>query len=260
MEDGEYQRLIEGLNTPEDVQRFLNEGYDRRLLETLYTQKVNRGVKRKYHFVKKNSAKMLRMWKRGDSICKIADKFGFPPILTAMMIFQENGTSKKIFWEYVRDPSLLDSEETADELREASERDLVYSLEGNEKSRERGQWGENLLWTWLDGQNVDYKTEADEREEDGQQGSKTPDCLLSKPMDFEGKKIYWIESKASFGDSTEFKFNLTKQLQPYTELFGPGVVVYWTGHLDSLKNECPEGVYLEDIGILEKTIRPWNEE
>ncbi|MCQ2084644.1 MAG: C15orf41 family protein [archaeon] len=258
MEYGEYQRLYKGLNTPEDLQAFLDEGYDKNLLETLYNQKVNRTVKKKYHIVKKNSARILRMWKRGKSICEIADEYGFPPILTAMMIFQEDGCGKKIFWEYVRDPSLLDSEETAAELREASERDLVYSIEGNERSKERGQWGEGLLWKWLDDQGVTYKTEADERQEDGQQGSKTPDCLLDEPMDFCGKKIYWIESKASFGDATEFKFNSTKQLIPYTELFGPGVVVYWTGHLDGL--ECPKNIILEDIGILEKSLKKWNKE
>ena len=116
MDPGEYKRLYYGLNRPEDIDRFREEGYDRRLLETLYNQKVNRNVKKKYHLVKKNAPKMLRMWKKGKSICEIADEFGFPPILTAMLIFQEDGTGKKIFWEYVRDPSLLDSEVTADEL------------------------------------------------------------------------------------------------------------------------------------------------
>ena len=258
MDPGEYKRLYYGLNRPEDIDRFREEGYDRRLLETLYNQKVNRNVKKKYHLVKKNAPKMLRMWKKGKSICDIADEFGFPPILTAMLIFQEDGTGKKIFWEYVRDPSLLDSEVTADELREASARDLVYSLEGNEKSKERGKWGEGLLWEWLDSQGVDYMTEEDERREDGSQGSKTPDCLLAEPMNFCGKKIFWIESKASFGDAAEFKINSNKQLIPYTELFGPGVVVYWTGYLDGLA--CPEGVTLEDIGILEKKLTKWKDE
>ena len=258
MDVNEYQRLYKGLQTPEDIDRFLAEGYDRNLLETLYNQKVNRIVKKRYHIVKKNSARILRQWQKGMSICQLAENYEFPPILMAMMIFEEDGCKRKNFWEYVRDPSLLDSEVTAEELREASRRDLVYSVEGNERSRQRGQWGEGLLWEWLDSQNVKYKTEADERQEDGQQGSKTPDCLLDQPMDFCGKKIFWIESKASFGDAPEFKFTSTKQLIPYTELFGPGVVVYWTGHLDGL--ECPPGVTLEDIGILKKSLKPWNGE
>ena len=77
-------------------------------------------------------------------------------------------------------------------------------------------------------------------------------------MNFCGQKIFWIESKASFGDAAEFKINSNKQLIPYTELFGPGVVVYWTGYLDGLA--CPEGVTLEDIGILEKKLTKWKDE
>ncbi|MDD3379540.1 MAG: TPD domain-containing protein, partial [Candidatus Methanomethylophilaceae archaeon] len=53
---------------------------------------------------------------------------------------------------------------------------------------------------------------------------------------------------ASFGDNVEFRFNSRKQLCPYTNLFGPGVVVYWTGCLNDL--ECPENVYITDMSIL----------
>ena len=104
MDPGEYKRLYYGLNRPEDIDRFREEGYDRRLLETLYNQKVNRNVKKKYHLVKKNAPKMLRMWKKGKSICEIADEFGFPPILTAMLISQEDGNGRKRSWRTVRDP------------------------------------------------------------------------------------------------------------------------------------------------------------
>ena len=71
-------------------------------------------------------------------------------------------------------------------------------------------------------------------------------------MEFEGREIRWIESKASFGDAVEFRYNCKNQLIPYTELFGPGVVVYWTGHLDGL--EAPDGITVEDIGIMDKKL------
>ena len=45
MEYGEYKRLYDGLNGIDDIQHFIDEGYDRRLLETLYTQKANRMVR-----------------------------------------------------------------------------------------------------------------------------------------------------------------------------------------------------------------------
>ncbi|MBQ7701233.1 MAG: TPD domain-containing protein, partial [Candidatus Methanomethylophilaceae archaeon] len=33
------------------------------------------------------------------------------------------------------------------------------------------------------------------------------------------------------------------------KIFGPGVVVYWSGCLDDL--ECPDDVYVRDISILD---------
>ena len=77
-------------------------------------------------------------------------------------------------------------------------------------------------------------------------------------MMFEGRKIFWVESKAAFGDNKEFRTNSKKQLIPYTELFGPGVVVYWTGHLDDL--EPVEDIYVEDIDILKKKLEPLKKE
>jgi hypothetical protein len=72
---------------------------------------------------------------------------------------------------------------------------------------------------------------------------------LDEPVIYEGHKICWVESKASFGDNTEFRFNSRKQLVPYTQLFGPGLVVYWVGCLDDL--ECPEGVYVNDMSVMD---------
>ena len=94
-----------------------------------------------------------------------------------------------------------------------------------------------------------YRTENDLR---GTEFTKTPDCLLDYPVIYEGHEIHWVESKASFGDNTEFRFNSRKQLVPYTKLFGPGLVVYWVGCLDDL--ECPEDVYVCDISVLQKKV------
>ena len=251
MDYSEYKTIYNGLRSVKDVKRFEEEeGYDRRMLQSLYTQKVTRDVKKRFYVVKKNARHMLRDWKKGSTLMELAEKNRFPPILTAMMIFQEDGASKKQFWEFVREPERLESPETADELREVTENDLIYSPYGNQIQRERGIWGEELLETWLNDQDITYRNEEELRKEFG----KTPDCLLSEPMMLNGKKIHWIESKASFGDNVEFRFNARKQLVPYAELFGPGIVVYWVGCLNDLKT--PEGVYVTDISILKEKLRP----
>lgn len=249
MQYDEYIELYRGLKSDSDVDKY-SDRYDEKLLDTLYTQKTSREVKRRFYTVKQNSRRMLRDWMNGTAMMELSDKYRFPPILTAMFIFLEDGASKKEFWEYVNDPSLLENKETEEELRVVVEKDRVYSPTATERQKKRGIWGEDLLHQWLDGQGIGYRTENDLRDEEG--FTKTPDALLNEPVIYEGQKIYWVESKASFGDNTEFKFNSRKQLIPYTKLFGPGLVVYWVGCLDDL--ECPPDVSVTDMSVLEKKL------
>lgn len=250
----EYKQLYNELKSPEDVKR-LSGRYDSRMLDSLYTQKTTREVKKRFYMVKNSSGRMLKEWSKGRSIMELSKKYNFPPILVAMFLFQEDGAGKKEFWSYIRDPSLLENPETASEIREAIANDIVYSPSANDRQRERGLWGEDLLHQWLDSQGIKYRTENDLR---GTEFTKTPDCLLDKPVMYESHKIYWVESKASFGDNTEFRFNSRKQLVPYTQLFGPGLVVYWVGCLDDL--ECPENVYVCDISVMDKKLERIKEE
>ncbi len=244
----EYRKLYGELRSPADVER-LSDRYDPRMLDSLFTQKTTREVKRNFYAVKNSSKKMLKEWQKGKSFMDLSRKYDFPPLLVAMFVFMEDGAGRKEFWSYVRDPDLLESPETAAEVREAIRNDIVYSPEANARQKERGLWGEGLLHEWLDGQGVTYRTENDLR---GTEFTKTPDCLLDFPVLYEGHEIHWVESKASFGDNTEFKFNSRKQLIPYTDLFGPGLVVYWVGCLDDM--DCPEDVYICDISVMDKKL------
>ena len=246
----DYKLIYSSLNSPKEIDKMEKKGYDRDLLISIFTQRTTREVKKRFYVVKQNAGRMLREWKQGHTLLEISEKWKFPPILTAMFIFLEDGASRKEFWEYINEPDTANSKELREEIREIRNADLVYSPEANERQRQRGLWGESLLQEWLNSQDISYRTECDLR------GiyEKTPDALFDEPMMFNGKKIYWIESKASFGDNTEFRMNSKKQLIPYTKLFGPGVVVYWMGRLDDL--EEPENVYVEDISMLNKKLDP----
>jgi hypothetical protein len=252
MEYNEYKNLYNRLNTIGDINKMIQKGYDEELLTTLLSQKVNRETKKRFHVVKQNSERLLRDWKRGKSLMQISEDWRFPPILTAMLIFLEDGASRKEFWSYIRDPESIGDDVIAEEIREIVRSDLVYSPDANERHRKRGIWGETLLQDWLDSQNITYRTECDLRGTH----TKTPDCLLDAPLIYDGKEIRWIESKATFGDNIEFRFNARKQLMPYTHLFGPGLVIYWLGRLDDL--EMPDGIYVADISVLDSKLRPAN--
>ncbi len=247
MEYQEYKVLYNRLQTYRDIDRLISEGYDERLIKTLFTQKISRYVRRNFRAVSGNSERILKEWKRGRSMTELAEKWHFPPVMIARFIFLTDGATRAEFMNYVRDPDLL-RPEVAAELKEAIACDPVYSPKGTEEQAERGRWGEGLLQGWLKDQGIGFRTEADLR---GVYG-KTPDALLDEPMLYQGKKIFWVESKASFGDNTEFKYNSRKQLIPYTEIFGPGVVVYWVGKLDDL--ECPPDIYVEDISVLDQRL------
>lgn len=249
MEYREYKRIYESLDTVDDIDVLEKEGYDRELLTVVLNQKINRDTKRRFHIVKQNAPRLLRDWRKGKSLMELSRQWKFPPILTSMLIFLEDGASKKEFWEYVREPERLGNEEVAQEMRDVVAADIVYSPEANEGHRKRGIWGEELLQNWLNDQSIKYRTECDLKGD----GGKTPDCLLDETRMYDGHEIKWIESKATFGDNTEFRFNSKKQLIPYTQLFGPGVVVYWMGKLDDL--ECPDDVYVADISILETKLK-----
>ncbi len=254
MDYEEYRELYNSLRNPSDLEKHKGR-YDDRLLDTLFTQKTSRDVKKRFYTVKQKTPRMMKDWQNGLTLVEVADKYKFPPILVSMFIFQEDGYNKKDFWSIIHDPSQLEDERVADEIRDVIAYDIVYSPEANIRQKERGIWGEDLTHQWLDGQGITYRTENDLR---GTEFTKTPDCLLDKPVMYKGHKICWVESKASFGDNTEFKFNSRKQLIPYTQLFGPGLVVYWVGCLDDL--ECPPDVYVSDISVLDLKLEEYEEE
>ncbi len=245
MKYNDFKRLYDQLNDPRDV-KFLSKelGLEEEFLNVIFTQKTVREATKKFHVVKKNARRLSKEWKEGRSLLSIARKWRFPPMLTGLLLFQEMGYSKKQFWKFVKEPHAIKNPRIRREIEEITREDMVYSPWGNEIQHKRGEWGEQKLKDWLDSHKAEYRTEKDLRGE----FPKTPDCLLDRPLFVNGWKINWIESKASFGDKIEVNKNLRNQLSPYVELFGPGIVVYWFGHVDEI--DMPPGVEIVDENLL----------
>ncbi|KAL4721173.1 hypothetical protein ACJJTC_016855 [Scirpophaga incertulas] len=68
---------------------------------------------------------------------------------------------------------------------------------------------------------------------------KTPDYKLDVPIAVDGFIVNWVESKALFGDDENHSGYLKEQLLCYYNRFGPGLVIYWFGYLETL-NSTPE--------------------
>jgi len=222
----DYKNIYSQLKKPSDIDHLAERlGIDREFLLVLYTQRTVRDATRRFYIVKKD-------------IKKIARIINFPPVLLGLMLGAEIDLPRKQFWKYIRDPNSCHDKRLRKELMQIAEEDMIYSPRGAQIQTDRGVWGERQLQEWLDKRELKYRTEVELRATH----KKTPDCLLEKPIQIDGMKIHWIESKASFGDDIELRKNARRQLKPYTEMFGTGAVVYWFGFLEGV--EPPEGVML----------------
>ena len=245
MKGNDFKQIYDRLRNPSDVKVLARElNLDEELLTVIFTQKTVRETTKKFYRVQRIAPHLLKDWRAGKSMLWLSRKYEFPPILTGMMIFQANGCSKKVFWKHVREPESITDPRLKKDILEITKEDCIYSPWANEAQYKRGTWGEEQLQGWLNSKNLTYRTEKDLRGE----FPKTPDCLLDEPIRVNGWDINWIESKASFGDRVEINKNVKKQLEPYTELFGDGLVVYWFGFEDEIEN--PRGIFITDMSLL----------
>ncbi len=238
-----YKELYEALDTRDNLERAIKSSpHDEELLMVIYTQRVVREATKKFYRVKRHSRRLHRQWRGGASLADLASAQRFPPVLMALIVLEEEGISRKQFWKMVNGLDGLKDERLRKDLREACERDLVYSPEGTERQYQRGSWGEERLWRWLRERGLSFKTETELRA----QFDKTPDALLSEPFEYDGRKVFWIESKASFGDPKDVRRHVRRQLLPYVDIFGDGLVIYWFGYVDDVDLRLPEGVSITD--------------
>ena len=94
-----------------------------------------------------------------------------------------------------------------------------------------GQEYEVKLQCYLKEQNIPFRNE-DQLRIKGY--DKTPDVKLEVPIAVNGHVINWIESKARFGNEDIHKNYIKDQFLSYWNRFGPGLVIYWFGFLDTL--------------------------
>lgn len=241
----EFNSIYNQLNRYDDLSRLSSElDLPKELLLVIYTQRTVRRATRDFYKIKNKVPQLAETWKHGTSFYQIAQKFDFPAVLMAMLITQYLGVSKKGFRKMVLEPDKIENARYKTEMLEVLQKDILYSPEGLEVQVRRGKKGEATLKAWLDKKCLKYRTEEDLRGE----CQKTPDFLLDVPIFVRGDEVKWIESKASFGDIIEIKKNLKNQLVPYTQLFGPGLVLYWFGTI----TETPSlpGVLIENPDFL----------
>ncbi len=237
----EYKRIYHQLRSFEAIEKLAERTrFDRELLFVLYTQKTIRDITKNYYRVKHKTKRMRNAWNNGTPLVKIAKQYNFSPVLITGFVLRANGYTKRMVKDAIRDPDSVTNRRIRREVHEVLEADKVYSPEGNRIQAERGVRGEAFIADWLDHVDIEYQTEEDMRGK----FPKTPDFYFpDNGLHIRGTKLHWIESKGSFGDKVEFKRNMKKQLSPYRELFGEGMVIYHFGFVSNLPLE--EGILVE---------------
>ncbi|NOZ59389.1 MAG: hypothetical protein GXO66_07445 [Euryarchaeota archaeon] len=236
----EYHRIYSLVDSPEDVLIYAGKlRLPRGVLEAVLTLKVIRRVKASYHLVEKQKEELLAEWRGGSSIVEIAGRRRFPPVLIARFLLSAMGFSRRKVKKLA-----LGSESTGDsrldaELEEAQRADFIFSKKAHERQRLRGALGEEIARSWLQSRGAVFTTE-DCMDRTG----KTPDFLV-KGLRILGMPVTWVESKAVFADEEEHRLYMRKQLSHYLRCFGPGVVVYWYGYVDTILGKRSDLIILD---------------
>ena len=245
MNEDLYNRLYRRLNKKGDVFKLAEIlGIPKEILFAILSQKIVRKTKRDYHGLKRQSPRLLNQWKSGKSLLKISEERKFSPVLISSFILKEKGITKRELRGYMHDPHSIRDPRIRKEILEVLEEEVVYSPEAAEIQRRNGRTAEKKIGEWLDQQEVKYITEAEARE----LHQKTPDFLLDEPLSLNRTSIFWVESKASFGDKVQMRGDYNRQLKHYVGLFGKGLVVYWHGYIND-SDELQQFPYSPDILI-----------
>jgi hypothetical protein len=232
MEEEVHGYIYRNLNDIADVDKIHRKtGVPKSVLLMILTQKIVRKVKNSYHQIKNHSGALEKRWKAGESFLKISESLRFPPMLIASIILKEKGIAKREFRRLVKDPSRTKDKRVREEIIEAVQKDFVYSPWTHDIQKKRAKIGEGIIKEWLQKRNADFMTEKEALRTGN---TKTPDFILKDLLTLEGKRIFWIDSKASFGDEVEHKRYNKKQFEKYFRLFGSGMVVYWYGFVDTV--------------------------
>lgn len=249
LRENEYREIYGELKEYSDIDRLYRKykakkDHPLEFFLVVYTQRYVRDVTSRFQRIKARSGGLVKQWKGGKTLMRLSKEMEFSPVMTAFIVLTAQEYGRASFRKMLGDPRAIKDPRLRKELMEVREADPVYAPEGSQVQRVRGLKGEKRLKDWLDGHGIKYRSEDDLRGG----GGKTPDFLLDAPIFYRGEEVNWIESKASFGDRIEVNKNIRRQLKDYRELFGPGMVIYWFGTVDSIPEE--EGLIITSEEVL----------
>ncbi|XP_052756422.1 CDAN1-interacting nuclease 1 isoform X2 [Galleria mellonella] len=173
---------------------------------------------------------------KGNVIMKLSDSQGISPALFARSLLQNVYSDSTMAKKCIKDTTLIEDKDLAYQVYLGIMNDNQYGPYADIIKQSIGLEYELRLERELRLMNITF---SDENILRSRGYDKTPDFKLDVPIAIDGFIVNWVESKALFGDEENHSGYLKEQLSCYWNRFGPGLVIYWFGYLETL-NSTPE--------------------
>ncbi|XP_012544458.1 CDAN1-interacting nuclease 1 isoform X1 [Bombyx mori] len=201
---------------------------------------IQRSMKQNYRKSPAISSKYQELYEvamRDDTkenvILKLSESQGISPALFARSLLQGVFSDSTISKKYIKDTTLIDNKDLAYQVFMGIMNDNQYGPYADVTKQSIGLEYELRLERELRLMNITF---SDENVLRSRGYDKTPDFKLDVPIAVDGFVINWVESKALFGDEENHSGYLKEQLLCYWNRFGPGLVIYWFGYLETLES------------------------
>ena len=224
-------------------------------LISIYTQRVVHKTKQSHTVHKRKMATYWKQYQQGQTMLQIAQRVGMAPTLLVRNMLQlvgQEGLDKRDVSRILKNVTLYaPNKQLREQIMECMANDHVYSPFVDRIKEHVGQEWEYYLFQKLQRRGLQFRTE-DEMRADGY--AKTPDVFFPIPHQVtlaSGEKVValWLDSKASFGDRSSLVQGLREQMISYRMRFGPGVIIFWFGHVeisDDLELHKGRGIHITD--------------
>lgn len=194
--------------------------------------------------------------KAGENVgvmLRLAEEIDLSPALLARMILEkyyekhsEEGAepvTKSFITKLMKDTTLIKDKDLAYEVYLCIVHDDQYGAISDCIKHSIGQEYELRLQRIVRDLNIPFRDEEHLR----QHGfDKTPDIRLEIPFAVDGFIVNWIESKALFGDKEGHNTYFKDQYLSYWNRFGPGLVIYWFGFVETLELRTEKCIIIRD--------------
>jgi len=152
-----------------------------------------------------------------------------PELCARKIVLMRPGRREPKLKELLADPQVI-CERFRERVLTAVAEDTLCSPAADEAARLTGLEYEHILVRKLSARGIPFRSEAQLRLAGAH---KTPDVELQIPIEVRGHIVHWIDSKAMYA-GRDAHAEHHAQFRSYVNRFGPGMVIYWFGHADSL--------------------------